>query len=116
MSHTCPATIEAGEHRIYSKFTIKGAMWNNPEDHDEGTVPIFFTVDSDVSLPRFSSVGRGLTVHYDKLQGGFDTFRGNIGGGKIFIRTGQGVVIKGRIDGGPDEGQNFVGSGTWTQA
>ncbi|KAJ3506794.1 hypothetical protein NLJ89_g6666 [Agrocybe chaxingu] len=116
MPYTCPATIEAGHHDIYSKFIIKGVMWNNPAEHDEGTVPIFFTADAGVFLPKFSSVNKGLTVHYDTFNGGFDTFRGNIGDGRIFIRTGQGIVIKGAIDGGPDEGQDFVGSGTWMEA
>ncbi|CAA7262427.1 unnamed protein product [Cyclocybe aegerita] len=116
MSHSCPATIEAGDEAIYSKFTIKGAMWNNPADHDEGTVPIVFTADADVSLPRFSSVDKGLTLLYNTFKGGFDTFRGNIGNGTIFIRTGKGIVIKGKIHGGPDDGQDIVGSGTWIEA
>ncbi|CAA7262425.1 unnamed protein product [Cyclocybe aegerita] len=116
MSNTSFATIKAEDNAIYSKFTVKGAMWNNPADHDEGSVPITFNANSDVAVPKFYSADKSLTLLYDTFTAGYDTFRGNIGGGKIFFKTGKGITIKGDVTGGPAEGQNFVGSGTWIQA
>ena len=40
MSLTSYATIKAEGTPIYSKFTVKGGMWVNPADHDEGVVMI----------------------------------------------------------------------------
>ena len=116
MANTSFATIKAEDNAIYSKFTIKGAMWNNPADHDEGTVTISFNANSDVAVPKFWSDDKALVLLYDGFNAGFDTFRGNIGAGKIFVKTGKGLTIKGNIYGGPPEGQNFVGSGTWIQS
>jgi hypothetical protein len=116
MSQTSFATINAEDNSIYSKFTVKGAMYNNPNDRDEGTVTISFNANSDVSVPKFWSDAKALVLLYTEVTAGFDTFRGNIGGGKIFLKTGKGITIKGDIHGGPPEGQNFVGSGTWIQS
>lgn len=115
MANTSYATIAAGDNNLYSKFTIKGEMWVNPSDHDEGTVPITFNANSDVSVPKFWSEAKGLKLLYDTFNAGYDSFRGTIGGGKIFIKTGKGITIKGDISGGSPEGQSFVGSGTWIQ-
>lgn len=115
MANTSYATIAAGDNPLYSKFTVKGAMWVNPNDHDEGTVPITYNVNSDVSVSKFWSADKGLTLLYDTYSAGFDSFRGTIGAGRIFIKTGKGITIKGPISGGPPEGQTIVGSGTWIQ-
>ena len=115
MSNTSFATIAAGDNNVYSKFTIKGSMWVNPNDHDEGTVPITFNANSDVSVPKFSSADKALKLLYTTFDAGYDSFRGTIGDGKIFVKTGKGITIKGSITGGPAEGQSFVGSGTWIQ-
>ncbi|KJA20684.1 hypothetical protein HYPSUDRAFT_783543 [Hypholoma sublateritium FD-334 SS-4] len=92
MSLTSYATIKAEDTAVYSKFTAKGGMWVNPADHDEGVVATSYSVNSDVTIPKFWSAGR------------------------IFIKTGKGITIKGPISGGPTEGQTIVGSGTWTKA
>jgi hypothetical protein len=42
----------------------------------------------------------------------FDSFRGNIGAGQIYLKTCKGVVIKGKINGGPSSGQSIIGRGT----
>ncbi|KJA18044.1 hypothetical protein HYPSUDRAFT_191405 [Hypholoma sublateritium FD-334 SS-4] len=117
MSLTSYATIKAEDTPNYSKFTAKGGMWVNPADHDEGVVATSFSVNSDVTVPKFWSAEKALTLLYDNdaLSGGFDSFRGTIGDGKIFIKTGKGITIKGPISGGPSEGQTIVGSGTWTK-
>ncbi|KAF9058465.1 hypothetical protein BDP27DRAFT_1408284 [Rhodocollybia butyracea] len=103
MSNTSFATIAAEDLPNYSKFTAKGLKWVNPADHDEGTTPVTFNINSDVTVPKFWSENKGLTLLYDDIPMGFDSFRGNIGGGIIFIKTGKGVTIKGPIQGGPDE-------------
>lgn len=115
MSHTSYATIRAEDNPVYSKFTVKGGMWVNPNDHDEGVVPITFNANSDVSVPKFWSADKGLTLLYDTFNAGYGSFRGTIGAGRIFIKTEKGITIKGAISGGPAEGQSFVGSGTWIQ-
>lgn len=115
MSLTSYATIKAEDTPNYSKFTAKGGMWVNPADHDEGVVATSFSVNSDVTVPKFWSGEKALSLLYepDMISGGFDSFRGTIGDGKIFIKTGKGITIKGPISGGPAEGQTIVGSGTW---
>ncbi|KAF9072601.1 hypothetical protein BDP27DRAFT_1360918 [Rhodocollybia butyracea] len=115
MSNTSFATIAAEDLPNYSKFTAKGLKWVNPNDHDEGTTPVTFNINSDVTVPKFWSENKGLTLLYDDIPMGFDSFRGNIGGGTIFIKTGKGITIKGPIQGGPEEGQTITGSGTWLQ-
>ncbi len=117
MSQTSYATIKAEDTSVYSKFTAKGGMWVNPADHDEGVVATSYSVNSDVTVPKFWSGEKALTLLYDSdmISGGFDSFRGTIGDGKIFIKTGKGITIKGPISGGPAEGQTIVGSGTWTK-
>jgi hypothetical protein len=87
--------------------------WVNPANHDEGTVSFTFNVNSDVTVPKFWSDDDALTILYDDIPMGFDSFRGSIGGSRIFIKTDKGITIKGQIHGGPREGQTFVGSGTW---
>ncbi|KIK02745.1 hypothetical protein K443DRAFT_509710 [Laccaria amethystina LaAM-08-1] len=116
MSRTSFATIKAEETSFYSKFTIKGEKFVNPNDPDEGTVPVTFNANSDVSVPKFWSDPKGLTLLYDEVVSGYTSFRGTIGNGRIFLKTEKGpVTIKGPIHGGPSEGQTFVGSGTWIQ-
>lgn len=116
MSRTSYATINAGDNALYSKFTIKGAKYVNPDDHDEGIVPITFNANSDVPVPKFWSDPKGLTLLYDEGVSGYTSFRGTIGDGRIFLKTEKGpITIKGPIHGGPSEGQTFVGSGTWVQ-
>ncbi|KJA17090.1 hypothetical protein HYPSUDRAFT_146919 [Hypholoma sublateritium FD-334 SS-4] len=117
MLFTSYATIHAEDPTIYSKFTAKGGMWVNSLDHDEGVVAISYSVNSDVTVPKFWSAEKALLLlaDPDMINGGFDSFRGTIGNGQIFIKTGKGITIKGPICGGPSEGQTIVGSGTWTK-
>ena len=107
---------------FYSKFKLEGEMWANENDHDEGKVPISFNCNSDVTVPAFWSEGssknppvRGIecTVSNRLDASGHDSFRGTISDGKIYMKTSKGVVVKGKIKGGPTTGQTFVGSGTW---
>ncbi len=117
MTSTSYATIPAEETSTYSKFTAKGGKWVNSDDHDEGVVPMAYNINSDVTVPKFWSDKKALTLLYESeyLVGGFDSFRGTIGDGRVFIKTGKGITIKGPIHGGPEEGQTIVGSGTWVQ-
>ncbi|KAF9072605.1 Aa1-PRI4 [Rhodocollybia butyracea] len=115
MANSSSATIVEVDLATYSKFNVKGVKWVNPDDHDEGTVPVTFNVNSDVTVPKFWSDANALTLLYDEIPMGFDSFRGSIGEGRIFIKTGKGITIKGPIHGGPREGQTFTGSGTWLQ-
>ena len=98
-----------------STATIKGEKFVS-DDPDEGTVPVNFNANSDVSVPKFWSDLKGLTLLYTKVVSGYTSFTGTIGNGRIFLKTEKGpVTIKGPIHGGPEEGQTFVGSGTWIQ-
>ncbi|KAH7327576.1 hypothetical protein B0J17DRAFT_680256 [Rhizoctonia solani] len=47
---------------------------------------------------------------------GYHEFRGTIGAGRIYIHLENGVIVKGKIVGGPQAGQAFVGAGTWTRS
>ena len=80
-----------------------------------------YNINADVTVPSFGTKPakqRSLDVTVsDSMQTlGFDTFTGSIGDGRIYIRTAKGVVMKGEILGGPEDGQTFVGSGTWSSA
>ena len=91
-------------------------MLVNPADLEEGTMTVIFNVNSDVIFPKFWSDPNGLTFLHDEFTGGYTSFEGNIGGGRIYIKTETGpIIIKGPIHGGPPEGQNFVGSGSWIE-
>lgn len=107
---------------IYSKFTIQG-RWLDPEQ--EVYIGWTYNVNSDVALVTFNSPGATDKPPKYALNGtwreksdllGFKKFDGVIGGGRFYIKTVDGVVIKGPIEGGPDEGQSFTGSGTFTRA
>ncbi|KAF9072603.1 Aa1-PRI4 [Rhodocollybia butyracea] len=113
MSNESFATIAAEDLPVYNMFIVRGVQWANPDDNDEGTIPVAYTINSDVTVPKFWSDDKALALLYDDIPMGFDSFRGSIGNGRIFIETGKGVTIKGPIHGGPEEGQSFTGSGTW---
>jgi len=104
---------------VTSKYTFEDSWTNSETGISTKTV---FNINADVTVPVFNSTGapkeRTLDVTFDdKLQRvGYDTFTGSIGEGRIYIRTAKGVVIKGEIEGGPEEGQSFIGAGTWTKA
>ncbi|GJJ14408.1 hypothetical protein Clacol_008672 [Clathrus columnatus] len=113
------ALIKPGNDSYYSKFKLEG-QWRN--DETGINTPWTFNVNSDVSVNKFWTVGadktppqRTLEYTYDNSSQfiGFDRFSGSIGGGRIYIRTDKGVVFKGEIKGGPEEGQSFTGAGTW---
>lgn len=116
--------IRPQDGTLYSKFKLDGEMWLNDADHDEGKVPISFNCNADITVPKFWSDGadknpplRSLSGTYNDwtAQGaGYDSFRGTIGENRIYLKTGKGVVIKGKISGGPTSGQTIVGSGTWS--
>jgi len=107
---------------IYSKFRLEGKLKNPVTEVDEIWA---FNVNSDVSVVKFFSRGADkvpiqytLVGSWTKMEqfSGFDRFSGSIGGGRIYIKTTNGIVFKGEIVGGPAEGQSFVGSGTWLKS
>ena len=104
---------------VATKFTLEGS-WSNPETGI--SVKSVYNMNADVTVPVFNTVGaptsKQLDITWqDKMQFvGYDTFTGSIGENRIYIRTGKGVVAKGAIEGGPADGQTFVGAGTWTSA
>jgi hypothetical protein len=127
MSHKFTAAIKAGGDSIYSKFRFDCQVMKDLSDPDKGSYAATFNCNSDVTVPKFWSEGsdkapkpeRTLIGTYTEwtTQGlGFDSFEGTIGDGRIYLTTGKGIVIKGAIKGGPDEGQTITGRGTWTQA
>ncbi|KIK02748.1 hypothetical protein K443DRAFT_656675 [Laccaria amethystina LaAM-08-1] len=123
MSHASFATIKAEETTFYSKFTITAdfkSMWNPPKkigySQNNTTIPVTFNTNSNVSIPKFWSDPKGLTLLYDEVISGYTSFCGTICDGRIFLKTEKGpITIKGPIHGSPSEGQTFVGSGTWVQ-
>ncbi|KAF5353352.1 hypothetical protein D9756_007806 [Leucocoprinus leucothites] len=106
---------------VQSKYTIEG-FW---VDGGTGVNQIWtFNVNADVAVPKFYSPGaqQGMySLSGTKPNGfesmvGYDTFTGSVGGGRFYIRTRKGVIIKGPIVGGTREGVSFVGSGTWMKS
>jgi len=107
---------------LYSKYRLEG-RWENRET---GILEIWtLNVNTDIPIPRFNSKGANnsppesnLTATYENNNQfiGFDRFSGSIGGGRFYLRTDKGVVVKGEIEGGPEEGQSFVGSGSWIKS
>ncbi|KAJ6499813.1 Aa1-PRI4 [Mycena vulgaris] len=116
--------IRAQDGGLYSKF-IDGEMRLNGDDHGEGKVPISFNCNTNITVLRFWSDGseknppfRSLTCTYNDwtAQGaGYDSCRGTIGEGRIYLNTGKGVVIKGKMEVMEGTGQVIVGSGTWSK-
>jgi hypothetical protein len=110
--------ITAVDDDIASKYTFKTTLVDNETGNAE---PYTYNINADVSVRRFSSKGapsdETLTVEYANREQflGHDRFSGSIGGGRIYIKTEKGIKIKGEIEGGPIDGQTFVGSGTWTK-
>lgn len=114
------ASISTADYlSVTSKYTLV-TYWYNPETEIELTAT--FNINSDVTVPSFYSaeapVRKTLSVEGSSEEQffGFDEFSGEIGGGRIFIMTRKGLKVKGVIVGGPEKGQSFVGSGTWTRA
>jgi hypothetical protein len=103
---------------ITSKYTLKCYLPN-----EETGIPEQWTynINADVSLKRFKSTDapdeRALAAEYSNTEQflGYDRFNGSIGSGRIYIKTEKGIKIKGTIEGGPQDGQTFVGAGTWTK-
>ncbi|GJJ14407.1 hypothetical protein Clacol_008671 [Clathrus columnatus] len=96
----------------YSKFKVEVFV---PDSETGVTMTYVYNINSDVSVSKFSSKGAPKERALDATVGarglaGFDRFSGAIGDGRIYIRTDNGVIIKGPITGGPEEGQSFVGS------
>ena len=105
---------------IYSKFVVRG-RWLDPER--EVYIAWDYNIHSDVPVTTFKSPGSTDEPPKYALNGtwqdkqqfrGFSYFKGSIGNGRIYIKTTTGVVIKGPIEGGPDEEQIFVGSGKFS--
>jgi len=101
---------------VASKYTVEGS-WYNPNSGI--TTRSTFNINSDVTIPVFNTRGapkeKTLDITWsDAMQFvGYDTFTGSIGDGRIYIVTGKGIVCKGQIEGGPEDGATFVGAGTW---
>ncbi|KAF8598450.1 hypothetical protein BDV93DRAFT_526725 [Ceratobasidium sp. AG-I] len=114
------ASIATADHlSATSKYNLV-TYWYNPETEIELTSN--FNINADVTVPAFFSAEAPArkTLNVEAISEdqflGFDEFSGEIGGGRIFIVTKKGVKIKGEIVGGPDQGQSFVGAGSWTRA
>lgn len=114
------ASIFTGDDGETTKYTIQ-TSWNDPTTGI--SLPTVFNINSDILVEKFKSVGapaeETLVLEYrsDSSQPvGFQKFSGIIGGGRIYIQIDGGIVIKGDIMGGPEQGQTFVGAGTWTRA
>lgn len=102
-----------------SKYTLV-TYWLNPQT--EIPLETTFNLNTDVTVPAFSSLDapdeKKLVLEWateDQFLG-YDRFSGEIGGGRIFLQTSKGIIVKGAIVGGPTRGQGFVGAGTWTRA
>jgi hypothetical protein len=110
--------VTAVDDDIASKYTVKATL-----DNPETGIPEQWTynINADVAVKRFKSTGapdqRVLSLEYGNTGQflGYDRFNGSIGSGRIYIKTEKGIKIKGTIEGGPTDGQTFVGAGTWTK-
>jgi hypothetical protein len=113
------ASIFTGISGEATKFTLETA-WRHPETGIP--VPAVFNINSDVLIESFKSEGaqemRTLSLTYTSISQaiGFQRFEGTVGENKIYIMLERGMVVKGKIVGGPAKGQTFVGAGTWTRA
>jgi hypothetical protein len=102
-----------------TKYTLHVMMPNSVTDVNEHYA---LNVNADVFISRFNSKdapkARTLTVVYTSMNQflGYDGFQGSIGCGRFYLQTDQGIIIKGEIEGGPVDGQTFVGVGTWTRS
>ncbi|KAG8742418.1 hypothetical protein FRC10_001552 [Ceratobasidium sp. 414] len=114
------ASIVSADHlSATSKYTLI-THWIHPQSG----IPLAaaFNINADVVVPAFMSTDapdqQTLSLEWttDDQFLGFDEFSGEIGAGRIYIRTGKGIKVKGVIVGGPAGGQSFVGAGTWTRA
>ena len=77
-------------------------MWNNPNDHDEGSVPISFNVNSDIALPKFWSNDRTLST--------FLLIAMTVATAALVVErssSGWGIIIKSSVQGGPHEEQTL---------
>jgi hypothetical protein len=120
MAATYSAYIEAGKPGagVTGKFLV-GFDWPDP---DMGDMPVALNmnVNSDVSLPQFTAK-KGkvtITVPNKKEPSGMFRFTGSIGGGKIFMKIPSkagDIIVKGEIEGGPDQGRTFVATGGFTR-
>ena len=115
---------QGAEGTVHSKFVLEGA-WLDPET--EISVRWTYNINSDVSVPAFNSPDAldkppvyalsGTGWVRDSQFTGYDSFSGTFGEGRIYIKTGKGLVIKGPIVGGPDAGgQRFVEYKTFANA
>jgi hypothetical protein len=111
---------EGPGYAIYSKFRIEVRL---PDPRSDIHTILIFNVNSDIPLPKFHSDGADrkpvqtlLTVVYKDQEQftGFHRFSGKIGEKRIWIETDRGIVFKGGIVGGPEEGVSLGGSGSWT--
>jgi len=115
-------SIKAGDASTYSKFEITINIINPETDIN---TKYTYTCNSDVRVKKFWTAGSEnhppdnvlFTIYpegdFGDIATGFDSFSGSIGAKKIYIKTGKGIVTKGDIEGGPEEGQTIRGSGTW---
>lgn len=116
----CAASIVTAEHlAVTSNYTLL-TFWRNPATRvDLNSV---FNINADVMVPAFSSIQAParatLIVEWSSESQliGKDKFTGEIGGGRIYIKTDKGLVIKGAIAGGPAQVHSFSGGGSWARA
>jgi hypothetical protein len=120
MATTYNTFMDAGKPGagVTGKFLL-GFNWPDP-DMGDMPVELYMNVNSDVSVSQFTAkLGAvTITVPNNKELSGIFRFTGNIGGGRIFmkIRSSIGdVIVKGTIEGGPEQGRTFVGTGGFTR-
>ncbi|KAG9090018.1 hypothetical protein FRC06_001250, partial [Ceratobasidium sp. 370] len=114
VTKTSVASIVTAEHAaVTSKYTLV-TLWVNPETN----IPLAatFSINADILVPAFMSTSaptrKTLSLEWttENQFSGFDQFSGEIGGGRIYIKTRKGIKVKGTILGGPSSVQSFVGT------
>jgi hypothetical protein len=119
-SDTCTgkASIIAGKPGESTAIFILYWSWEDPET--EISTPIGYVMNGDASVSNFRSKGalgsKTLDVIYRPSDGspyGFQSFKAQIGAGKIYLETGN-LKVQGEIEGGPDQVEHVSGAGTWS--
>jgi hypothetical protein len=98
---------------IISKYSFQ---WSWPDLKSGIYFTLAFNINSDISVPSFKS--KALRVEFDFSLGqpwGSSSFNGIIGEKQIYIEIPKWIIeISGSIEGGPDAGTKFIGSGSWS--
>jgi hypothetical protein len=107
----------SGPGNAVAKFVLH-TTWTDPESG----IPlgVNFNINSNSLVQAFRSTGapeqRNLDVKFPNQDQpyGFKRFEGCVGDGMILIEIEGGIVVVGKIVGGPEDGHRFVGAGEWT--